>query len=92
MSRVAILRYPGTWSERDFQHALSLAPGSWGNVLDPLEVIRRNLVPAQAMPYRTATGALLDSGDFGGTLEAAVSDVLATGGDGVFVVLRRRVV
>ena len=27
MSRVAILRYPGTWSERDFQHALSLAPG-----------------------------------------------------------------
>ena len=24
MSRVAILRYPGTWSERDFAHALSL--------------------------------------------------------------------
>ena len=42
--------------------------------LDPLEVIRRNLVPAQAMPYRTATGALLDSGDFAGTLEAATRD------------------
>jgi 2-furoyl-CoA dehydrogenase large subunit len=42
--------------------------------LDPLEVIRRNLVPANAMPYRTATGALLDSGDFGATLAAAVSD------------------
>jgi 2-furoyl-CoA dehydrogenase large subunit len=42
--------------------------------LDPLEVIRRNLIPAKAMPYRTATGALLDSGDFGATLEAAVSD------------------
>jgi 2-furoyl-CoA dehydrogenase large subunit len=42
--------------------------------LDPLEVIRRNLVPASAMPYRTATGALLDSGDFGATLEAAVRD------------------
>jgi 2-furoyl-CoA dehydrogenase large subunit len=42
--------------------------------LDPLEVIRRNLVPAKAMPYRTATGALLDSGDFGATLETAVSD------------------
>jgi 2-furoyl-CoA dehydrogenase large subunit len=42
--------------------------------LDPLEVIRRNLVPAKAMPYRTASGALLDSGDFGATLEAAVSD------------------
>src|SRR2546428_6753209 len=27
MSRVAILRYPGTWSERDFAHALSLVEG-----------------------------------------------------------------
>jgi phosphoribosylformylglycinamidine synthase len=26
MTRVAILRYPGTWSERDFAHALSLVP------------------------------------------------------------------
>ena len=42
--------------------------------LDPLEVIRRNLVPASAMPYRTATGALLDSGDFAATLAAAVRD------------------
>ncbi len=32
--------------------------------LDPLEVIRRNLVPADSFPYRTATGALLDSGDY----------------------------
>ena len=42
--------------------------------LDPLEVIRRNLVPAAAMPYRTATGALLDSGDFAAALAAAVAD------------------
>ncbi len=41
--------------------------------LDPLDVIRRNLVPADAMPYRTATGAQLDSGDFAAALEAAVS-------------------
>ncbi|HEV8534645.1 MAG TPA: phosphoribosylformylglycinamidine synthase I [Candidatus Limnocylindria bacterium] len=27
MTRVAILRYPGTWSERDFAHALSLIDG-----------------------------------------------------------------
>ena len=27
MARVAILRYPGTWSERDFAHALSLVDG-----------------------------------------------------------------
>lgn len=32
--------------------------------LDPLEVIKRNLIPADAFPYRTATGALLDSGDY----------------------------
>ena len=32
--------------------------------LDPLDVIRRNLVPSGAFPYRTATGALLDSGDY----------------------------
>src|SRR6202047_2877314 len=32
--------------------------------LDPLDVIRRNLVPANAFPYRTASGALLDSGDY----------------------------
>src|SRR5450631_1003661 len=32
--------------------------------LDPLDVITRNLVPADAFPYRTASGALLDSGDY----------------------------
>jgi 2-furoyl-CoA dehydrogenase large subunit len=32
--------------------------------LDPLDVIKRNLVPADMFPYRTATGALLDSGDY----------------------------
>ena len=32
--------------------------------LDPIDVIRRNLVPAKAFPYRTASGALLDSGDY----------------------------
>ena len=42
--------------------------------LDRLEVIRRNLVPAAAMPYRTATGALLDSGDYAAAMEAALRD------------------
>jgi 2-furoyl-CoA dehydrogenase large subunit len=32
--------------------------------LDPLDVIKRNLVPADRFPYQTATGALLDSGDY----------------------------
>jgi 2-furoyl-CoA dehydrogenase large subunit len=40
--------------------------------LDPLEVIRRNLV--RAFPYRTASGALLDSGDYGGAIDRAVAE------------------
>lgn len=40
--------------------------------LDPLEVIRRNLVPAEAFPYRAAAGSLLDSGDYAATVGSAV--------------------
>lgn len=40
--------------------------------LDPLAVIRRNLVPAEAFPYRTATGGLYDSGDYGRAVDIAV--------------------
>jgi 2-furoyl-CoA dehydrogenase large subunit len=32
--------------------------------LDPLDVIRRNLIPADGFPYRTVSGALLDSGNY----------------------------
>jgi 2-furoyl-CoA dehydrogenase large subunit len=42
--------------------------------LDPLDVIRRNLVPTGAFPYRTATGGLLDSGDYAGTIDLAARD------------------
>src|SRR5215468_2714981 len=51
--------------------------------LDPLDVIRRNLVPAGSFPYRTATGGLLDSGDYADAIEIA----LAQGG---FAELRER--
>ena len=39
--------------------------------LDPLDVIRRNLIPAQKFPYRTAAGALYDSGDYQRAVEIA---------------------
>jgi 2-furoyl-CoA dehydrogenase large subunit len=42
--------------------------------LDPLDVIRRNLVPAGAFPYRTASGGLLDSGDYPRAVEIAARD------------------
>ena len=40
--------------------------------LDPAEVRRRNLIPAEAFPYRTPSGALYDSGDY----EACLDDAL----------------
>jgi 2-furoyl-CoA dehydrogenase large subunit len=51
--------------------------------LDPVEVIRRNLIPSGAFPYRTATGALLDSGDYVTAFESALKD-------GGFAELRER--
>jgi len=42
--------------------------------IDPLDVIRRNLVPTGTFPYRTATGGLLDSGDYARAVDEAVRD------------------
>ena len=51
--------------------------------LDPLDVIRKNLIPTQKFPYRTAAGALYDSGDFLRAVEIAT-------GDGRLDALKRR--
>src|SRR5213594_676286 len=40
--------------------------------LDAVELRRRNLVPASAMPYKTATGVTYDCGDFPAQMEAAL--------------------
>jgi 2-furoyl-CoA dehydrogenase large subunit len=40
--------------------------------LDPTELGRRNLVRSNEMPYRTPSGALYDSGDYGACLEQAL--------------------
>jgi 2-furoyl-CoA dehydrogenase large subunit len=42
--------------------------------LDPLDVITRNLVPANAFPYRTASGALLDSGNYQEAVRRAMQE------------------
>ena len=39
-----------------------------------LEVIQRNLVPADVFPYRTPSGGLLDSGDYPEAVRRAVAD------------------
>ncbi len=40
--------------------------------LDPAEVLARNMVPAEAMPYRAPAGAVYDSGDYGACLAEAL--------------------
>src|SRR3954468_24162285 len=40
--------------------------------LDPAEVRRRNLIPADAFPYATASGAQYDSGDYAKALDLAL--------------------
>ena len=51
--------------------------------LDPVDVIRKNLLPPDAFPYRTATGATLDSGDYAKAFETALTQ-------GGFAELRER--
>ncbi len=47
--------------------------------LDPVAFRRRNLVPPEAMPYRTALGYTYDSGDFPRLLDAALARADAAG-------------
>lgn len=43
--------------------------------IDPVELRRRNLIPDDAFPYRTPTGAVYDSGRYGAALDAALDAV-----------------
>ncbi|HJQ75704.1 MAG TPA: xanthine dehydrogenase family protein molybdopterin-binding subunit [Acidimicrobiia bacterium] len=40
--------------------------------LDPVEVRLTNFIPTEALPHRTPTGALYDSGDYAGAMRLAV--------------------
>ncbi len=40
--------------------------------IDRVEIRRRNLIPHEKLPHRTATGLVYDSGDFAGNLERAL--------------------
>jgi 2-furoyl-CoA dehydrogenase large subunit len=42
--------------------------------MDPLDVIRKNLVPAGVFPYRAAAGALIDSGDYPKAVKKAIEE------------------
>jgi len=52
------------------ERAVDLVAAELG--LDPVQVRRRNLIDADAFPFRTATGMTYDSGDYGAALDAAL--------------------
>jgi carbon-monoxide dehydrogenase large subunit len=43
--------------------------------MDPLELRRRNFIPAEAFPYETALGIVYDSGNYQGTLDKLLEHV-----------------
>ena len=47
--------------------------------IDPVEIRRRNLIPAAAMPYKNAMGQVYDSGDFEAVLDAGLKVAEWTG-------------
>jgi carbon-monoxide dehydrogenase large subunit len=53
------------------ERAMDVAAAEMGR--NPVELRRRNLVRAEAMPYATAAGARYDSGDFEAVLDAALA-------------------
>jgi len=52
------------------ERALDMLAAELG--IDPTEIRRRNLIPREAFPYRTPTGANYDSGDPGRALDIAL--------------------
>ncbi len=42
--------------------------------MDPVEVRRRNLIPSDAFPFTTPTGAVYDCGDYSGALDRALAE------------------
>jgi 2-furoyl-CoA dehydrogenase large subunit len=52
------------------ERAMAIAAKRLG--LDPADVARRNLIPADEFPYRTPSGGLYDSGDYVACLERAL--------------------
>jgi 2-furoyl-CoA dehydrogenase large subunit len=53
------------------ERTMAIAAGRLG--LDPAELARRNLIPRDAMPYRTPSGALYDAGDYEACLDHALA-------------------
>ncbi|CAM3662845.1 Aldehyde oxidase/xanthine dehydrogenase a/b hammerhead domain-containing protein [Bordetella sputigena] len=58
--------------------------------MDPVEVRRRNLIPAEKMPYVTATGLAYDSGDYRQAVDEAARHVRTNWGERPPASARRR--
>jgi 2-furoyl-CoA dehydrogenase large subunit len=78
-SRVAVTNRCPTGLNRGFggpqltfalERTMAIAAARLG--LDRADLVRRNLVPASAMPYRAPAGGVYDSGDYGACFERAL--------------------
>ncbi|MEO5840571.1 MAG: xanthine dehydrogenase family protein molybdopterin-binding subunit [Acidimicrobiales bacterium] len=71
---VGVYRGPGRAEPNALRERLmDLAAHELG--IDPVELRRRNLIRADAMPFTTATGLTYDSGDYRNCLDLAVAQV-----------------
>ena len=52
------------------ERAMDLLAAELG--MDPVEVRRKNLIPADAFPYKTASGTTYDTGDYERALDEAL--------------------
>ncbi len=70
VTRVAILRFPGTWSERDFEHAFTLVPGAETEILWHADASLKGF-DAAIVPGGFAYGDYLRAGAIAKTSPAA---------------------
>jgi len=59
--------------EANYVHERVVEEASRVTGIDPAKLRRRNLIPASAMPYKTAIGTTYDSGDFAPILDQALA-------------------
>jgi carbon-monoxide dehydrogenase large subunit len=69
---VGVYRGPGR-AEPNYLRERLVDAAARATGIDPVELRRRNLVPAGRMPYRSPTGFVYDTGDYAAVLDLAVA-------------------
>jgi carbon-monoxide dehydrogenase large subunit len=69
---VGVYRGPGR-AEPNYLRERLVDAAARASGIDPIELRRRNLVPADRLPYRSPTGFVYDTGDYRAVLDLAVA-------------------